>query len=100
MQIQADEDSPAYHSWKIHAYQSSERSILAFSKGLIRSLAKENENRVDLDKLERWLQVNPTFLIMWREIFSYVYSKNAGKLMGKLGRPSGIHILPTIEGIS
>lgn len=96
-----DKNSPEYESWIKFGYHCNDRSAQCFAKGLIRSLDKESETETtaSLHALEKWLQINPTFLIIWRQVFSYLYNSGNGK-NGKLGGSNhkSQQILPMQEG--
>ncbi|XP_037959626.1 MTOR-associated protein MEAK7 isoform X2 [Teleopsis dalmanni] len=99
LNIQAQQSSPAYESWKAQGYHSAERSILGFSKGIIRTFTFDNDRYILLENLERWLHLNPVFLQIWREVIVYLYSKHADKAH-KLITPLTTHLLPLLEGLS
>lgn len=94
-------NSPEYESWLKFGFHCNDRSAQCFAKGLARLLDKESETSTtaSLYALEKWLQINPTFLIIWRNVFSYLYAHNSNGKMGKLGgQHSNSQILPIQEG--
>lgn len=96
-----DKNSPEYESWIRFGYHCNDRSAQCFAKGLIRllNIETESESTATLYALEKWLQINPTFLIIWRNVFSYLYSHNNGK-NGKLeSNHANQQILPIQEGL-
>ncbi|XP_036340717.1 MTOR-associated protein MEAK7-like [Rhagoletis pomonella] len=89
----------AFESWNQHGYQSSDRSVYAFSRGLIRSMSQDHDHFLNLRMLEEWLRVNPTFLILWRDVFTYVYSKKSSKSF-KSGIGLSCNLLPVLDGLA
>ncbi|KAM7350918.1 MTOR-associated protein MEAK7 isoform 1-T2 [Cochliomyia hominivorax] len=102
LHIMRDKNSPEYESWIKFGYHCNDRSAQCFAKGLIRSLEKETETESTASSyaLEKWLQINPTFLIIWRQVFTYLYNHGNGK-NGKLGGANhkSQQILPLQEGL-
>lgn len=60
-------------------------------------MCQAHDHYLNLSQLEEWLQINPTFLIMWREVFNGLYSRNSIKSLKSSCVPSS-NILPVLEG--
>ncbi|CAD6999341.1 unnamed protein product [Ceratitis capitata] len=99
LKLELQQGTEAFSSWKQHGYQSSERAVFAFAKGLIRGICQGQDHYINLNQLEQWLQINPTFLTMWREVFDNLYSKNMTKSL-KLNYAITSNILPVLEGLA
>ncbi|XP_054743551.1 MTOR-associated protein MEAK7 [Anastrepha obliqua] len=99
LKLESQQCTEAFESWKQHGYQSAERTVYAFSKGLIRSLCQGHDHFLNLSQLEEWLRTNPTFLIMWLEVFNYLYSKNSSKSF-KSSSALSSNLLPVLDGLA
>lgn len=102
LHILTSQNSPAFESWHKFGYHCSDRSAQCFAKGLIRQLSSKDseETASSIYELEKWLQVNPTFLIIWRSVFSFLYGYSGNGKVNKLGNRSNSQILPMQEGNS
>ncbi|XP_036226276.2 MTOR-associated protein MEAK7 isoform X2 [Bactrocera oleae] len=98
LKIESHHCTEAFESCKLHGYQSADRTIFAFSKGLIRSMCQDHDHYFNLSQLEEWLQINPTFLIIWREVFNGLYSRNSAKSL-KSSCFFSSNILPVLEAV-
>ncbi|XP_061399374.1 MTOR-associated protein MEAK7 [Musca vetustissima] len=94
------QNTPAFESWYKFGYHCNDRSAQCFAKGLVRHLCKkDSDSTASTSDLEKWLQVNPTFLIIWRCVFSYLYGYAGNGKISKLGNPPSSQILPMQEGL-
>lgn len=84
-------------SWEKYDYKSGNNVIQAFSQHIITDLRKEAQ-KIDLCKLETLLNTNPNLLVIWKELFIYVYGKYATNFRVFTDHSSSQHILPVCEG--
>ncbi|XP_013107693.1 MTOR-associated protein MEAK7 [Stomoxys calcitrans] len=99
LHILKSQNSAAFDSWHKFGYHCNDRSAQCFAKGLIRQLYNESEASASVHELEKWIQINPTFLIIWRNVFSFLYGYNGNGKISKLGNHSKNQILPLQEGL-
>ncbi|XP_067622474.1 MTOR-associated protein MEAK7 isoform X2 [Eurosta solidaginis] len=90
--------SELFKSWICHGFQSADRTICALSKGLIRSICQGEDTYFNILQLEHWLQINPYFLIMWREVFINLYIKSS-MITSKSICTLTSNTIPLLEGI-
>lgn len=100
LHILKQQNSVNFESWNKFGYHCNDRSAQCFAKGLIRQLVSSDSagHTATIDAAEKWLQTNPTFLVIWREVFSFLYAHNSNGKQNKLSNSSNGEILPLQVG--
>ncbi|KAL9928564.1 MTOR-associated protein MEAK7 [Glossina fuscipes fuscipes] len=89
----------SFETWKKHDYRYEDQTAESLANAFLKQFYKESKTLILEEELEKFLQYNFSFQIMWREIIAYIYGYRAPDRLEKL-LINTEPLLPALEGLT
>uniref|UniRef100_A0A1A9UTY9 MTOR-associated protein MEAK7 n=1 Tax=Glossina austeni TaxID=7395 RepID=A0A1A9UTY9_GLOAU len=91
--------SDSFETWKKHGYRYEDQTAETLANAFLKQFYKESKTLILEEELEKFLQYNFSFQIMWREVIAYLYGYRAPDRLEKL-LVNTEPLLPALEGLT